>query len=112
MHSTIHDILARTIPAAVVAVAFLVTAVAASAAEPGETIVLDQPSGFGDPLRGAGNYSASIAGAVSADGRYVVFGVRPHTSNRRKHDRSTHHRAGRALARGAQAHSPRHLGGR
>ena len=58
---------------AVLIAALLVTAVAASAAEPGDTIVLDQPSGFGDPLRGAGNYSASSAGAVSADGRYVVF---------------------------------------
>ena len=98
MHPMLHDTLARTIQAervaaarhapqrpprrgrgarhrlavaaAVVTTAFLVTSVAAFAAEPGEMIVLDQPSGFGDALRGAGNYSTSSAGVVSADGRY------------------------------------------
>ena len=47
----------------------------AQASAPGTSVVVDQPTGFADPLRGAGNMSdlASGGGAVSLDGRYVVF---------------------------------------
>ena len=47
----------------------------AQASAPGTSVVVDQPTGFADPLRGAGNYSdlAAGGGAVSLDGRYVVF---------------------------------------
>ena len=47
----------------------------AQASPPGTSVVVDQPTGFADPLRGAGNMSDVVSGggAVSLDGRYVVF---------------------------------------
>ena len=50
------------------------TATPALATDPGTSVVLDQPSGFTDPLTGAGNFNLPRSGgAASADGHYVAF---------------------------------------
>src|SRR5687767_5721252 len=66
----------RWLPHAIAALAacLAATAAPASATEPGTSVVLDQPSGFTDPLTGAGNFNLPRSGgALSADGRYFVF---------------------------------------
>ncbi len=56
------------------ACAVLAGAAPAAASPPGTTVIADQPSGFGDPLTGAGAASFVPSGdVVSADGRYVAF---------------------------------------